>query len=84
MLPSESDRRPWWPVLLFLALAAGLFYVSGLAPHIPATLKQWVLAAVTYLAFAFGLAISVDVPFVLLIFALEKLGEALLHRRVEY
>ena len=84
MLPSESDRQPWWPVLLFLALTTVIFYVSGLAPQIPMALKQWVLTGVTYLAFAFGLAISVDIPFALLIFTLEKLGERMLHRRVEY
>jgi len=84
MWPSESDRQPWRSVLLFLGLTTGVFYVSGLAPQMPAELKQWVLTAVTYLTFAFALAVSVDVLFTLLIFALEKAGERMLHRHVEY
>ena len=50
----------------------------------PTWLKQWALTGVTYLAFSFGLALSVDIPFALLILAFEKLGERILHRRVEY
>jgi len=84
MLPSESDRQPWRPVLLFLALITGVFYVSGLAPQIPETLKQWALMGVTHLALAFGLALGVDILFATLIFVLEKLGERILHRYVEY
>jgi hypothetical protein len=84
MWPSESDRQPWWSVLLFLALTAGAVYVSGLVPQIPLELKQWGLTGVTYLTFAFALAVSVDIPFALLIFAVEKLGERMLHRHVEY
>ena len=84
MWPSESDRQPWWSVLLFLVLIAGAVYVSGLVPQIPVELKRWVLTGVTYLTFAFALAVSVDVPFALLLFALEKVGERILHRHVEY
>jgi hypothetical protein len=84
MMPSESDRQPWRSVLAFLAFTAGVFYFSGLVPQIPAEVKRWVLTGVTYLTFALGLAISVDIPFALLVFALEKVGERILHRHVEY
>ena len=84
MLPSESDRQPWGPVLLFLALAAALVYLTGLLPQIPVAVKRGFLAGVTYLALAFGVAVSVDIPVALLILALEKLSETLLHRHVEY
>jgi hypothetical protein len=84
MWPSESDRQPWGAVLLFLALAAGIVYASGLLPQVLLGAKDWLLRAVTYLALAFGLAVSVDVPFALLVLVLEKAGERLLGRHVEY
>jgi len=84
MLPSRSDRQPWLPVVLFLALVISVSYASGFAPQIPETLSQWTLAAVTYLALSFGVALGVDVVFAAVIFLLEKAGEAVLHRHVEY
>jgi hypothetical protein len=71
-------------VLLFLARAAGLVYLTGLLPQIPVSVQRGFLAGVTYLALAFGVAVSVDIPVALLILALEKLSETLLHRHVEY
>jgi hypothetical protein len=84
MLPSESDRQQWGPVLLFLALAVGLVYVLGLVRQIPVGLKGYALTGVGYLTYAFGLTIVVDVVFAGFIWLLEKLGERLLQRRVEY
>jgi len=84
MLPSESDRRPWLPVVLFLGLVVVVFYASGFSPQIPAALRQWTLAAVTHLALSFGLAAVVDLVFAVVILVLEKAGEVVLHRRVEY
>jgi len=84
MLPSASDRQPWGPVLLFLVLAAGFVYLAGLLPQMPEVLKRGLLGGATYLALAFGVAVSVDIPVALLLWAMEKLGERLLQRHVEY
>ncbi len=84
MWPSESDRQPWGPVLLFVVLITGAVYLSGLLPQLPVELKRWILTAVTHLTFAFALAVSVDILFALLLVALEKVGERLLQRHVEY
>ena len=84
MLPSESDRQQWGPVLLFLALITGLVYALGLVHQIPSELQAYALTGVGYLAYAFGLTIGVDVLFAGLIFLLEKLAERFLQRRVEY
>ncbi len=84
MLPSESDRQQWGPMLVFLGLVSILVYFLGLVHQVPAQLKGYALTAVGYLAYAFGLAIGVDVLFAGIIFLAEKLGERLLQRRVEY
>jgi len=84
MWPSESDRQPWAVVLLFLALTSGAVYVTGLLPAIPAGLEQWAVTAATYLALAFALAISVDIPFAVFLLVVEKIGERVVGRHVQY
>ena len=84
MWPSESDRQPWRAVLLFLVLAVGLVFISGLLSQIPSGPAQWIRTGVEYLAFAFALAVVVDAPFALLVLVLEKVGERILGRHVEY
>ena len=84
MWPSESDRQPWWSVVLLLALAAGALYLSGWLPQIPRDMQRWVLTAITYLGTAFALAVVVDAGFAMFLLVLEKAGERLLHRHVEY
>jgi len=84
MLPSESDRQPWLSALIFLGVVAAIVYISGVSVRIPAQVKEWVLTGATYLAFAFGLVLAVDVPVVFLLMIIEKLGGILLGRRVQY
>jgi hypothetical protein len=84
MWPSESDRRQWGVVLAFLALSAAIVYVMGVLPQIPGGLAEALATAADYLAFAFALSVTVDVPVALGILALEKIGQHLLGRRVEY
>jgi len=84
MWPSESDRQPWAVALLFFALLAGMVYVSGLLARIPEGLGQWGLGGATLLVLAFTLSISVDLVFAALLLAVEKVGERLLGRYVEY
>ncbi len=84
MLPSESDRQPWLSALLFLGVVAAIVYISGVSVRIPVQVKEWVLTGATYLAFAFGVVLAVDIPVVLLLMVVEKLGGALLGRRVQY
>jgi hypothetical protein len=84
MLPSETDRQSWRPVLIFLGVIAGLLYLAGLVPHIPEAIADWLLTAIGYLAYAFGLTIAVDVIFIVIIAFLEKLLMTLKGARVEY
>lgn len=84
MLPSESDRQAWVSVLLFLGLVAVFLYLSGVMIRIPPPLKRSFWTGISCLAFTFGIALAVDVPIALILFLLEKLAEALLHRHIEY
>lgn len=84
MLPSESDREPWLPVLTFVGLFATAVYLTGLVRQVPASARGWMTTGATYLAFVFALAVAVDVPVLLFLLGLEKAGEILLQRKVEY
>jgi len=84
MLPSETDRQSWQPVLIFWGGVVVLLYLVGWIPHIPEAVVQWLLTASGYLACAFGLTIGVDVLFSIIIAVLERLLMALRGVRVEY
>ncbi len=76
MLPSESDRQSWTPVLLFLLLAGGLLGVAGWWPAIVQGLAAPLVVALRWLATMCALTIVADLPFMLAI----ALGERLLER----
>ncbi len=84
MLPSESDRRAWMSVLLFLGLAAVFLYLSGVTIQIPPSLKRSFWTGVSCLAFTFGIALAVNLPIALALLLLEKLAETVLRRHIEY
>ena len=84
MLPSESDRQPWLTALIFLGVVAAIVYISGVSVRIPAQVKEWVLTGATYLAFTFALVLAVDIPVVVLLMAIERVGGILLGRHVQY
>ena len=84
MLPSQSDRAAWIPVLLFLAITAAVAFVAGLGPTIVDRLGQPVDVAVPWITAMLGFTLVADLPFVLLIALLERLLERLRGMRVEY
>ena len=84
MLPSETDREPWRPVLLFIGLAALIFYLTGWVRRIPQALATASLTGLSYLAYAFSLIIVVDAIFVALIAGFETVVSRLARKRVEY
>ena len=84
MLPSETDRQSWRPVLIFWGGVAGLFYFVGWVPQVPEAVADWFLTAIGYLAYAFGLTVAVDVIFITIIAILERLLMTLKGARVEY
>jgi hypothetical protein len=84
MLPSPSDRQSWKPVLTFLALIVILFAGLGLAPPIPVGIRRTTVDFITFLAYAFGTAIAVDLFFMSVIAAGEGLIGLLTQRRIKY
>jgi len=84
MLPSETDREPWRPVLLFVGLVALLFYLTGWVRQIPEVVATASLTGLSYLAYAFSLTVVVDAVFITVFFVFEKLVSRLTGKRVEY
>ncbi len=84
MLPSETDREPWRPVLLFVGLVALLFYLTGWVRQIPEVVATASLTGLSYLAYAFSLTVVVDAVFITVFFVFEELVSRLTGKRVEY
>jgi len=84
MLPSETDREPWGPVLLFMCLAVLLFYLTGWVRQVPEVLANASLTSASYLAYAFSLTAVADAIFIAIIAIFEALVSRLTGKRVEY
>jgi hypothetical protein len=84
MLPSQSDREPWTPVLLFLILAVALVWFAGWGPLIIERLKAPIQLATGWLALVYGFTIIADLPFIGLIMLFEWGLERARGMRVEY
>jgi hypothetical protein len=84
MLPSQSDRQSWTPVILFLVLAVVLAWIAGLGPAILNSLGQPLDLATRWLTAVYGFTIIVDLPFILLIALVERIMGRMKGVRVEY
>lgn len=84
MLPSDSDREAWMPILLFMGLVLVLAWVAGLGPKIVDYLGQPLDLAALWLTAMYVFTIAADLPFVLLIALLERVLGRLKGVRVEY
>jgi hypothetical protein len=73
MMPSESDREPWPPVVIFLALVVLAVLISGWTPRIGPELAEGVRSAISTLAYTFTLAAGVDLVFGLALFLLAQI-----------
>ncbi len=84
MLPSESDRQAWGPVLIWFAIILVLVYLSGLVSSIPDQIAQGIALAMDWLVRAFVLTCLVDIFFLPFIFVIEKVLELFTQQRVRY
>lgn len=67
MLPSQSDRESWTPLILFLLIAVALAWFAGLGPAIMQRLGQPLQLAIRWLTVMYAFTAVVDLPFVGLI-----------------
>ncbi|MGD8243734.1 MAG: hypothetical protein PVI63_00895 [Anaerolineae bacterium] len=84
MLPSQTDREAWTPIMLFLALAVALAWFAGLGPAIVNRLGQPLDLATRWLTTVYAFTVVVDLPFVLLITLVERIMARVKGVRVEY
>ncbi|MFQ5576842.1 MAG: hypothetical protein ACE5G8_07635, partial [Anaerolineae bacterium] len=84
MLPSESDRLYWTPVLIFVAAIAGVGVGLDMIPAIPPNVQTYAVNFVTFLASAFSIAVAVDLLFVIVITLLEAALAVTTGRKVQY
>jgi hypothetical protein len=84
MLPSQSDRQAWTPIILFVVLAVALAWFAGLGPAIVEGLSQPLDLATRWLTTVYGFTVVVDLPFVLLITLVERTVGRMKGVRVEY
>jgi hypothetical protein len=72
MMPSESDREPWPPVITFLALVTLVALVSGWSPHVGPELAEGISTAIGVMAYTFTLAAGVDLVFGVALFLIAQ------------
>ena len=84
MLPSESDRQAWGPVVIWFAVIVVVVYLSGLVSSVPEQLAQGIALMVNWLVRAFVLTCLVDVFFMPVIFVFEKILELFTQQHVRY
>jgi hypothetical protein len=84
MLPSQSDRESWMPVILFLVLVVVLVWFAGLGPAIVDSLGQPLELATRWLTVVYAFTIVADLPFALLIALVERIVGGMKGVRVEY
>jgi hypothetical protein len=84
MIPSESDREPWGPVITFFGLGVAILFVLGWTPRIPSDLVTLARNWLDALTFALGLAVIVNGAIAIALWILEQTIERLSGKRVEY
>jgi hypothetical protein len=84
MIPSESDRAPWGPVLTMFSVIVACLFVLGWTPTIPA---DWMLLArqvLDALTFALGLAVVINGAVAIIVGLLEMTFGGMRGKRVAY
>lgn len=84
MLPSESDRQAWGPLLLFLLVVGLGVWALGPDRSLLTHLAVILTVPLRWLAIICTLTIVVDIPFALLIALAEKFLERIRRQKVEY
>ncbi|MBI5300901.1 MAG: hypothetical protein HY868_02100 [Chloroflexi bacterium] len=84
MIPSQSDREPWGPVITVLGLSAVVFALLGWTPRVPADLVQFARQMVSGLTLALGVAVAVNGVVAFTLWILERVVERFSGKRMEF
>lgn len=84
MIPSQSDREPWGPVMTVFGLGAAVFFLLGWTPRVPDDLVQFARQMVVGLTFALGIAVFVNSLVAFTLWVLERLVERFGGKRFEF
>jgi len=84
MIPSESDREPWGPVITFFGLGVAILLLLGWTPRVPQDLVMLARQLLDALTFALGITVIVNGVVAVALWVLERTVERLSGKRVEY
>jgi hypothetical protein len=63
MMPSESDRRAWTPVILVIACLLGIILIIGVGPWMITNLGRFFLTAMNSITLVFGITVMIHLIF---------------------
>ncbi len=84
MIPSESDREPWGPVVTFFGLGTAILFLLGWTPRVPSEVVTLARNLLDALTFALGVAVLVNGVVAVAIWLLEQTVIRISGKRVEY
>ena len=84
MIPSESDREPWLPVISFFGLGVAVLFIMGWTPRVPSDVVLQARQLLDALTFALGVAAAVNAMVAVVLWILERTVERVSGKRVEY
>jgi len=84
MLPSASDRRAWWPVLLLLAALAAVAFALGIGDLLVDAVTEPLSLIARTLAAAFTITVGLNAAIMPMIWLLERGLMRVTGLKVEY
>jgi hypothetical protein len=84
MIPSESDREPWGPVITFIVVAVIVLFVLGWTPRIPPDVVTLARNGLDALTFALGLAVVVNGSIAVILWLTEQTLAHLSGNHIDY
>jgi hypothetical protein len=84
MIPSESDREPWGPLIVFFGVVGGLSILLGWTPRIPPDIIDIARQVLQALTFAFGVSVVVNGAVAIVILIAEWTVTSVTRRKVRY
>jgi hypothetical protein len=84
MIPSESDREPWGPVVTIMGMCVAVLFLLGWTPRVPPSLVTLARHLLDALTFALGIAVIVNGAIAAALWILEHTVARINGKRIEY